>query len=301
MPRKLRRSARSLELSEDPRRTTVGISGKNEGEIARHNIVLAAFLEQLLKDERVLALFHRWSENLGGVRVSYHCPITFDPPAHYPITFDPPAKAQEQKTGLDSFIFKKVVERCNRFWENFNQLRSQFIKETIDLVRDELDVPWPTIGVELVMAFVWNQVMSMFGARPHLRIWYEPLDPPAPDDVILNFRPNPGETLSLAEQRFESEVERVRAILSAAKALASIPQGKIPTDFQREFTEGIGKYARWLYQHRICKRSQRSVAKAYHEGHHPGSLTDSCGCLKLVRHGIKEAERLLSLSTTPPI
>jgi hypothetical protein len=263
--------------------------------------VQAAFLEQLLKDERVLALFHRWSELLGDVPVSYHCPITFDPPAHHPIIFDLPAKAQEQKPGLNSFNFKVVVERCNRFWENFNRRRSQFIQETIDLVRDKLDVPWPTIGVELVMAFVWNQVMSMFGARPHLHIGFKLADPPVPDDVILNFRPNPGETLSLAEQRFESEVKRVRAILTGAKASASIPQGKIPTDFQREFTEGVGKYARWLYQHRVRERSGRSIAKVYHEGHHPGPLTDSCGCLKLVRHGIKEAERLLNLRTTPHI
>jgi hypothetical protein len=301
MARKPRRPAHPPQLREDPRQTSVGIWGKNVGEIARHNIVLAAILEQLLKDERVLPLFHRWSELLGDKPVSYHCPITFDPPAHRPITFDPPARAQEQKTGLDSSIFKVVVARCNRFWENFNQRRSQFIRETINLVRDELGMPWPRIGVELVMAFVWTQIMSISGARPHLHIGVNLADPPVPDDVILNFRPNPGETLSSAEERFENEVEKVRASIRAARVATTPPQGKIPTDMQRELAEGVGKYARWLYEHRARKQSRRSIAKAYHKSHHPGPLTDSCGCLKLVRHGIQEAERLLNLRMTPPI
>jgi hypothetical protein len=269
----------------------VGIWGKNEGELARHNIVLAAFLEQLLKDERVLALFHKWSEILGGVRASYHCPITFDPPP----------KAQEAERELDGLISKQTFEPCNLFIGFLTFLRPHFIKEIIDLVRDELGLPWPIIGLELLQAFIWTQIISMLGATPRLYVWYESLDLPVPTNVILNFRPNLDETLGSAEQRFENEVEKVRAIFRAAKASIKLPQGKIPTDMQRELTGGIGKYARWLYQHYIRKQSQRSIAKAYHEDHHPGPLTDSCGCLRLVRHGIKEAERLLNLPTTPPI
>src|ERR671938_2028156 len=69
MPTKSCRPAHPPQLREDPRQTCVGIWGKNRGAIARRNIVLAAFFEQLLKDERVLALFRRWSELLGDVLI----------------------------------------------------------------------------------------------------------------------------------------------------------------------------------------------------------------------------------------
>jgi hypothetical protein len=130
-------------------------------------------------------------------------------------------------------------------------------------------------------AAFWMHVWGLLTQEPQtIPFSVSYLTRPAPQ-VSFSFAPRPGETDRAMLQRFEREAMAVRSHLEE-----QLPHGAdpIPTDLALEAEGGVGKYARWLYQHLVCNKSVRLLAKEYN--------TDRNG----IRYGLRRAKHFLDLA-----
>jgi hypothetical protein len=163
--------------------------------------------------------------------------------------------------------------------------------DMVALVVNDLGLRWIWLGIDLYRAFVTHVIGRLRNITQPIVGMVPRGDVPAPR-LTCTFSTHPGEMVHAAQQRLRKEIEAVMAHLESARP----PQGRVPANLEREAQQGVGKYARWLYRHRLCGESIRSLAQRYHtEQRHPRPFWQ-CDCRRGVRYGIKEAERLLGLA-----
>jgi hypothetical protein len=80
------------------------------------------------------------------------------------------------------------------------------------------------------------------------------------------------------QARIAAALDRVQAELQQIAANESLPKGKSPDD------ETTKRQVEWFYRHRLCGESINKIART--------DLYDRA----TVRHGVREAERILNLA-----
>jgi hypothetical protein len=173
---------------------------------------------------------------------------------------------------------------------------SQSTEAAITYVRDELDLHWPWLALELHLKLLMDTYQYIIGIDAPMGYRLDPDDPPAAP-LSWTFETRPGETLSAAQRRFTEEANAAFVQLHALPDdAAHAPLGRI----RRDLEGTVRRNTRWFYQHRICREPQRQIARTYHaervgeSGHNP--TFEHCSCRTNVREGIKEAERVLGLT-----
>jgi hypothetical protein len=280
-----------------PRET---LSGRNTGENIRHAIVRVAFMNCLLQDQRTMELFERWEQQTGLYAAAQQYATAMGRTAQesgfeslpafvdawqagrLPATvkFDAPEHQQE-----GARLMHEVEVAEERFVRCHESVRATLRTEALAFIQG-LGLSWSWIAADLLDAFVGGALALSLGRRAQVHVVLDSPNPPAPP-VSLHFETRPGEMAREALQRlqrFQHEAAAAAATLGAALEPA-VPQGYMPQQNTREI---LARYAVWFYEYRLCSQSIRALA------------TKPWPTFQVTRqailHGIREAERLLSLS-----
>ena len=153
------------------------------------------------------------------------------------------------------------------------------------LVKRLVKPGWPWVSWELHDVFARKLLMHGLGVV-HTRVLQAVDRTP---NVRHIFEANPEESRHEAVERMHREfVQVARKILAAAT-----PRGRLP----RKKVDSLERNARWFYRSRVLGESVSSLAKEYHAHHCPGALGRAHDDRQLVRISIREAERLLLLTS----
>jgi hypothetical protein len=145
----------------------------------------------------------------------------------------------------------------------------------------------------MVMLDAYQYVL---GIEAYEGIRFIPEDPPA-SDFSWTFTKRPGETVNAIRQRY---IEEANAALAEIQPVPDAPE-QIPSGRQRkDLVEKAQRNTRWFYRRKVRHEALLHIARDYHTervDHKPCNRQfPSCGCERIVRKGIKEGERVLSLT-----
>lgn len=233
----------------------------------RRSATRAAFMEELLKDQRVRELFERWGQQTGLSEAWSRYEATHDAMAVAMKSRTPSTRLARQLAAAEA-----TLRRCSH--RAFGRLPS----EAQAFVRDGLGLPWSWVAPELLAAFG--------GFSPGLRWRHDWAFHPG--TAAAEFvGPGDRETEQEARGRLKREYLRVdaelRAIFARRAARDRMLSGRVAT------------YARWFYRHRLRGESIRSLAREYHEQKRHVCAGDD---RPTVRRGIAEAARRLGLDSS---
>jgi hypothetical protein len=182
--------------------------------------------------------------------------------------------ARELQVGVAeaSRLLDQIIEACK-------QLEPEpLVDESVGLVWDEWQLPWPWLALELVDCWMMRMYNIAFNTGSVLEIWVESNEAERPSPAIeFHFEATPDEAISATFHRFLREA--IEAVMKPLERAASpLPRGRL-TD------EAIAaRYVGWWYRKTVLKESVRSIADK------------EDGKRALVRYGIRQAERWLSVS-----
>jgi hypothetical protein len=153
------------------------------------------------------------------------------------------------------------------------------------LVRRLLKPGWPWVSYELCDVFLRKVLMHGLGVV-HTRVLQAVDRAPKVRHI---FEVKPEESRHEAVERLHGEfMEVARELLAAAEMRGRLPRRKI---------NSVERNARWFYKSRVLDESVSGIAKEYHAHHSAHTFGPAHDDRQLVRAGILEAERLLSLTT----
>ena len=293
----------SLDL-EDPYsrpyiRVSDSLAGATHSENFRHATMRVAFMNLFLKDARVAEIFEYWGRRKGLYKAAKAVAQAGDKLA---LAYGLGHRCQLLGDELQEIKQVKneahVICLANSFLRNserFLRMGEKTIKglgkEATVFVRDKLYLPWPWLAVELLDSFWRDAYFRAFGLAIQRNYWVEENEPPAPD-LELSFKISKGETAKQALSRLVQEVSPVYMKLKMAQRRVT-PRGRRPKGNNKHLEE----YTRWFFQHSLCRKSIRSLAREYHNiNHHIRSFAE-CDDRATIQYGIKEAKRLLNLTS----
>lgn len=232
----------------------------------------AAFVEELLQDDRVKDLFRAWGERTGFATAWRSLDAV-----HQAQVEATPLGKRSRRLERQIAEAKAALQSAYRRW-----WRAPVRGEAEAFVRDRLRLPWLWVVEDLLIGF--DSSYTSFK-------WPIPGGTFTPDTASAQFvGPSLGETEQEAFARLKREYLRVRGAVRATFARRA-SGGWRPSRSE----ETIARYARWVYRHRVLGESIRSLAREYHrQKGHVCSGDDR----PTVRRGIAEAERRLTLA--PP-
>ncbi len=283
------------------------LAGSSEGENIRHMLVRVAFTNEFRLDERVEALCHEWGVRYGlespalalahtleslaeatgvenrGVLLEKISQLESSEDGNH-VLVDPNDRATvEFANSLSSnqALIDRVDTLADDLLEKFAGVDDRAVaSEAVQMVKSLL-LPWPWLAVEIIEAFVFGLWGFAKGQIIVIDQWVEHPDLPTPH-LSFRFRTRSSETISEALVRFVRDAQQF--IVRLMEPAVEFPRGRIPTDFRDEIENGVGRYGRWFYRHRIRGDSINAIAR------------DAVCDRATVRYGLREAERLLSLA-----
>lgn len=267
------------------------VAGPNHGDNIRHLIVRTAFLNQLVRDERVQELFRRWWEITGLEAAVQRVTGALDELARLASL-----QGRDQVLDVDSFCVDEndapyTEEMMGEAASAFEQVFEAFDRcadyplagEAKDFVLN-LGLNYAWLAVELTSAFTEMVEPRIRGGVLHIKKEYVALDLPVPP-TTYTFSTREGEGAAQALTRFLTEVQEVSARLKTAIT----PRGTVPAGKQRQKLE---RDAVWFYRNKVRRETIQDIATdVFGEAEdypHPRR--------KDIREGIERAERLLRLS-----
>ena len=136
------------------------------------------------------------------------------------------------------------------------------------------------------------------GLSYFVECWVEYEEPLAPKiDIRFKTSPESGQTVDEAFFNLHGNFVDVlsRLLESDVAGGEVIPVGYMP-DLEKA-NERIGRNVRWFLLSHFRKVSLNYLAKEYHNQVHVGMICTKCDCRSTVRTGVKEAKRLLGLTS----
>jgi len=276
-------SDEELILDYDP--VMADITGASAAENVRHVIVRVAFINEFAHGDRFLAFCKRWAALCGLEEPAAAAARALEAVADElglrsrGELFENPQETT-QTANLEELI-RVSNQRTDEFLEKFESVAWEPVSaDAVELLKS-LDLPWPWLAAQLVEMFMLSLWQFIIGRLVVINHWVEPPDLPAPP-FEHRFCTRSDETVNEALTRFLSEMHAALDRLSGH--VPEIPRGRMPSDLDAEFANGVGRYGRWYYRHRIRGESMNSIARDAH-------------CDRAtVRRGLREAERLLDLT-----
>jgi hypothetical protein len=268
-----------------PPRDTV-VAG-TEADHERHWVARYALMEHLVTDARMLALWNGWLAGELGAR-SYSSMAAFQALAVQRGLADRSQLWSAEVGHLGGALGPGVTEAESRALGErleaaiaaWNAVRAReaprMLDDTMRLVVEDWGLPWVWLEFELLEVFNTTILSAILGMAAITQVAPFVPDPPAPA-VRVAFEPAAGETASQARVRLRAETARAMAALTPP-APPALPRGYRPA------TEVTQRHVAWFYRHRVQGESIKHI--------HRVDFADRA----TVRHGIAEAERLLSLT-----
>ena len=261
------------------------ITGASEAENVRHMLVRIAFTSELALDDRFRVLCSKWAALSGLQAPTVALARALDAVAdelglgsRSELFGDP--REMTQPANLEELI-RVVNQRTDEFADKLEAVDREAIgADSVEFVKS-LELPWPWLAAQLIRMFLLGLLGFIRGRPAVINYWVEPADPPAPP-FEHRFCTRSDETVGQTLIRFVSESQDAFGRL--AEPVREIPRGRVPSDLDAELANGIGRYGRWYYRHRIRGESINSIAR--------DALCDR----STVRYGLREAERLLDLT-----
>ena len=273
------------------------LAGSTHADNVKHVIARQALIEILIKDERVVDLWWKWGGYTGLNEAAHNLAFAIDQVAVAAGFEDPGSVSVLYETGSDDDVgaFQnslplELVEGASAADQIFNECIKQLsrhakrrLQEAVEFVHGTLKLPWNWLALESIQCFQFALIGFATGQILRHDAWAEEIDPLAPE-IDVEFHGVPGETVSQALDRLSESFLKGFNELRQPYKDQSIPRGRVPTDDEAEFNEGVGKYARWFYRNCLCGESIRKIGAT--DGYDRST----------VRYGIDEAERLLGLT-----
>jgi hypothetical protein len=262
-------------------------------ENVRHALVRVGFMNALLGDSRVQALFDMWSTATHPERVeNARMELKAVEAEVNDFLQDPSVSARARR----DLAAKLRAARRSFAWIVLSKrkgLAQPPDPDPVLFVRDTLGLPWAWVALELHDTFVWSMLVRSGLVPPIIKgVWVE-----RSADAVEPVSPEVGESQETYAARL---VARGRAL---GKAEPGMPAKRAP----RKRQEPVRRWGEYFYRGKVRHppESIRSLAKEFHRRKkHRQSVVE---CLdydrKRVRAGIREAERLLGLVqyfVTPP-
>jgi hypothetical protein len=277
------------------------VSATTEADIYRHGIARVELLDCLAADPDVCARLDAWGSTIGLMQASEALARLLEAKAQLcglrhrselwgAGDLEPFDEAQDQ--ALD----RQVNESFQHYHEALAH-SDEVYEAAKRYVRDELGLHWgPWLALTLFIQVLSDAWMYVLGVERAFAFGYQPPDPPA-QDFSWTFTNRPGETVSALGQRF---IEEANAALAEIQPVPDAPE-QIPLGRQRrDLEEKTRRNTRWFYQRKVRRETLWRIARDYHAERVDRKPCKrpfpSCGCEKIVRKGIEEAERVLSLT-----
>jgi len=283
------------------------LSGRSHAENVRHTLVRAAFVDEFVGDHRVQELYQSWLDrfNLGTTGMAVMnlldelCGATgCQRRSEFIKGLDDLESSRDGSHVTVDAEDKRAVRLAKGLSENqhlidrLSEVLDEFQNtlETADYaamlsegrkILKMMDLPWDWLAIETVEFFCIEVVRYIVDGNWRETRWVAAPDPPAPA-VTFRFGTRPGESAREALYRFHEEADTIASQLVEP---IQFPEGRMPTDLDREFHDGVGRYGRWLYIRRVRRDSINSIARNFHSDR------------STIRYGLGEAERLLSLAS----
>jgi hypothetical protein len=288
-----KRSTSSKSLP-DPEAIFNALAGKNEGENWRHVHARQAYIEELVRDQRVKAAFAQWGKPPGLTKRVTQVAVVADRLARS-LTLDHRRELFMRDISVDvSDLSSRTLARlekqkaaiemaCLQFWKTMETYTKRLAKKALDFVREDLELSRPFVVTDLLDYFMMQTWSLACGAPHHRRAWFEP-KPPGAHTIEITFA---------SEQDLKRESARVkREGLESVKQSAT-PRGRVP----KKKVESIRRNVRWFVRNKIGGVLIADLAKEYHDANHPNLDYSDCNDWTTVDKGIREAERLLNLTS----
>lgn len=281
--------------------------GETKADNVRHMLVRIAFGNTFRRDERVEAICHEWGVRYRVEPVAVELAQTLEALAKATDTANRGLLLEKMSeldvaddgrtvtvehgdqegvrfvTGLseNQHLIDRVNELADQLGRCFQAIDSRvLIAEACEFVKS-LGLPWPWLAIEVIESFGYGLSGFTQGQVYKVNHWVEPPDPEVPK-LTFRFATRAEETAAEAANRLLVGVGRFLDRLS--DGVPEVPRGHIPSDYDAELRDGIGRYGRWFYRNRLRGESINAIAR--------GANCDRA----TVRRGIREAERLLNLT-----
>jgi hypothetical protein len=238
----------------------------NEGEGQRYVLARTAFLEQLVKEPKIQAVFARWDKRTNLTKLAADVAGASDrlakalglahrrqlsPLSVQPLTIDP----RDRRIVKLNAVREKAIAL---FSKHLCAIPKALYQDAVQVAR-ELGIPWPWVSQRLLHAFVLQYGEVAVGLPFTLSQTIEP------DKIVLEVN---------------SSTSRGELLAKYRAARPSRLRGRVP----KKNTEAPGRYAIWFCRKTVGGVSVRQLAQEY-------SVVRA-----LMQHGIREAYRLLNLS-----
>jgi hypothetical protein len=269
----------------DPLQINEALIGKTEADNTRHGVARAAFMNALLKDERVRSLFQSWQTRFGLVGRLRALESVFS------LSDFPAALENSHDETTDPGALQLTADDFERAADDLGDAirrlpAATLAEEAAAFVANTLGLTWAWLALEIVRAFladVWGQPLRRFGRRIQIRFEVDS-SPPAPALEIPAFTTRPGERFGAAVERLNEHMRSAFEKLAEAAHQPPLPRGRVRGNDARN--------AEWFYRVRIRGETVSALAREYHARRkHVCSGDDR----KTIREGIQAAERVLAL------
>lgn len=276
---------------------------------ARHVTVRIAFMHSLTSDKRTRELFATWARPLrlaarvaalqreldrlaaatgpGETRTELFCRLVgYEPsnisavngwPSLVPVPLaailgEPPHQAPFS-TGLMRAVHRAVEAYCT----TMRRAESLYSGQARTFAQDTLNLSWPWLPSALLNAFFAEHRHAVLGEVDSIS--YGPMIVSSPVTFVSPpFEPYAGARRRLA-QAGRALKDRERSYALKTKG----PRG------------ALSAYGHWFYRQRVAGHSLRKLASDYHAAAAHRRSVAACDDRPTIRHGIKIAERLLTL------
>jgi hypothetical protein len=283
------------------------LGGKTEALNEAHVIARIAFMNQLVQHDRCKQVLTTCAEQAGllspalksqelilelteatGCKtVEEFYQLLKENQGKDTLTFSTNLEGPEQIENLEARVKELFLSWVNEYNTFEMLIRSKdcteiVVEGIVEFVKHELALPWAWVAHELMELSYTNLFGLATGRAVTKKLWYEPIDPPAPQ-VELTFQTLPGESSSQALLRLSEEIKPILDLLLVPPPRISAGKSRNPSVIEQQVD--------WFFRHKILGESINSIANAP-DRDGPRVKKDRA----TIREGIGEAVGLLSIA-----
>ncbi len=275
------------------------VRADTETDLVKHAIVRGAFMNALVNDARVLAIFDLWSRHTRIGELAGAAAAALDEVATRAGLEDRARLFEDEELVLPRKLDEVAQARLDQAREDIGTIGARAVKHEgqnlIDVLTGfagaQLGLRWAFVPFELARTY-WLLVEAhiMGWTTVTMTVHADVLPDVQAFDTVLE---RAGEALLTGKATTgdpEALLERVyQNARGAFEQLRAVPKGRAPKNEGAHLEE----YARWFYRNRVGGESINSIAKDYTAAHRGPDVTAHDH--PTIMNGIAEAERLLNL------